>query len=39
MILPLRVFGRSGVNISAFGFAIGLIFVETIRENSFKSED
>ena len=30
MILPDRVFGRSGMNISVLGFAIGLILVDDV---------
>ena len=30
MILPERVLGRSGVNISVFGLAIGPIFVRDV---------
>ena len=37
MILPERVLGRSGVNISVFGFAIGLIFVATCLRSSSPS--
>ena len=40
MILPLRVFGSSGVNTMFAGFAIGPIFIATwLRSSSSFSSD